>query len=176
MKSTKSLLTGLLMMLGGCSSAHIDDYAGRKPELDLRHYLNGDIEAVGVLMDRSGMVTEQFKVTLKGKWKGNDGTLEEHFVFSSGKKEARIWTAHFTDDNHFTATAHDVVGKAEGAQFGNAVNMRYTLRVPVKDSTYDIAMDDWMYLMDDHTIINHTQMSKFGVKVGELILTFRKKQ
>ncbi len=172
----KSILTGLLMLLTGCASgAKIDDYAGRTPAIDIRHYLNGDVEAWGVIMNRSGMVTDQFHVTMKGKWNGNEGTLEEKFLYTDGRKDERVWTVHFTDDNHFTAKAHDVIGEAKGAQFGNAVNMNYILRVPVKDSTYDLSMDDWMYLMDEHTLINHTTMHKFGFKVGELFLTFKKK-
>ena len=32
-----------------------------------------------------------------------------------------------------------------------------------------------MYRMDDQTVLNHITMSKFGFKVGELIITFNKK-
>jgi len=175
MKCAKTIVTGLLMLLGGCSGAKVDDYAGREPVIDIRHYLNGNIEAWGVIMNRSGMVTDQFHVNMKASWKGNEGTLEEHFTYTDGRKDERVWSVHFTDDHHFTATAHDVIGQATGAQFGNAVNMNYILHVPVKDTTYDISMNDWMYLMDEHTLINHTEMRKFGFKVGELFLTFRKK-
>src|SRR5262249_11712624 len=149
MKS-KSLIAGLMILLSGCcSGVKVDDYAGRKPELDLRSYLSGNVEAWGVIMNRSGMVTDQFHVALKGTWKGNDGTLQEHFLYTDGRKDERTWTIHYTDDHHFTATAHDVVGEAKGGQYGNAVNMNYVLRVPVKDSTFDLSMNDWMYLMDD---------------------------
>jgi len=176
MKFKCSILTGLLVFLGGCAGGpKIEDYADRKPAIDIRHYLNGNVEAWGVLLDRSGVVTEQFHVVMKGTWKGNDGTLEEKFTFSSGKKDERVWTVHFTDDHHFTASAHDVIGTATGKQYGNAVNMNYILRVPVDGTTYDLSMDDWMYLMTDDTLINRTEMRKFGFKVGELVLTFKKK-
>ena len=35
-------------------------------------------------------------------------------------------------------------------------------------------MDDWMYLMDEDTLINRTLMSKFGVEVGQVTLFFRR--
>jgi hypothetical protein len=171
----RKLLAGLLVFLTGCSGAKIEDYSGREPAIDIRHYLNGDIEAWGVYMNRSGMVDQQFHAVMKGKWKGNDGTLEEHFTYSDGKKDDRIWSIHFDDDHHFTATAHDVIGQAKGAQFGNAVNLKYVLRVATHDTTYDLTMDDWLYLVDEHTILNRIQMRKFGFKVGELLITFRKK-
>lgn len=171
----KSLAFACLLSLAACSSPKIEAYDGRKPTVDIRRYLNGNVDAWGVFMNRSGMVDRQFHVALKCRWKGNEGTLNEHFTYSDGKTEDRIWTVHFTDDHHFTAGAHDVVGMATGAQFGNAVNMSYVLRVPVDGTTYDVSMDDWMYLMDNQTLINRTTMRKFGVKLGEVFITFRKK-
>ena len=37
-----------------------------------------------------------------------------------------------------------------------------------------LSMDDWMYLMDEDTLINRTSMSKFGVEVGQVTLFFRR--
>ena len=173
--TTRRILICFLLAISGCSSAKIEDYKNHTPKMDMREFFTGDLEALGVFMDRSGMADPQFTCAMKGTWKGNDGTLEEHFVYSDGHKEERTWRMHFTDDNHFTATAHDVVGTAQGAQFGNAVNIRYVLRVPVKDTTYDMDMNDWMYRMDDKTILNHTTMKKLGFQVGDLFLTIRKK-
>ena len=36
-------------------------------------------------------------------------------------------------------------------------------------------MDDWMVLMDEVTMLNKATMSKFGVRVGEVTLSFRKR-
>lgn len=173
-KSKTSLLAGLMVMLSGCSGSAIEDYAGREPAMDVRSYFNGHVEAHGVFINRSGMVEEQFVVEMTGKFKGNEGTLDETFRYMDGKTSERHWKITFTDDHHFTGTAHDVVGEAKGAQFGNAVNMRYVLRVPVKDSTYDINMDDWLYRLDEKTLVNRITMRKFGLHVGELLITFRK--
>jgi len=35
-------------------------------------------------------------------------------------------------------------------------------------------MEDWFYLMDDGRLINRARMSKFGLKVGELFVSFSK--
>ncbi|MFX5709774.1 DUF3833 family protein, partial [Acinetobacter baumannii] len=42
------------------------------------------------------------------------------------------------------------------------------------DKQYEVQMDDWMYQMDERTLINRTSMSKFGVEVGQVTLFFRK--
>ena len=35
-------------------------------------------------------------------------------------------------------------------------------------------MDDWMYLIDDRVMLNRATMSKFGVRLGEVFLSFTK--
>ncbi len=175
MKKLCALAATAAFMLGGCSATTTEDYASKTPKLDIRHYLNGPLEAHGILFDMSGKADLEFKVTMKGAWNGNTGTLDEDFVFSDGRKDKRVWTVTFKDDHHFTATAHDVIGEAVGTQHGNAVNMKYTLRVKrANGDMIDLTMDDWMYLLDDKTLINRTKMKKFGFTVGELVITFRK--
>lgn len=173
-KTCTSLIAGILTLLTGCTSAGIEEFKGREPRMDVREYFNGHVEAYGVFINRSGMVEEQFRVDMNGAFDDKGGTLDEVFTYIDGTIGKRLWKIEFQDDHHFTGTAHDVIGTSKGTQFGNAVNMAYVLRVPVKDSTYDINMDDWMYRMDEKTLINKITMTKFGFKVGELVITFRK--
>lgn len=162
-------------LFSGCSSLTTEEYADRTPKLDIRQYLNGPLEAWGIIYDMSGKADTQFHVTMNGSWEGNKGKLEEHFIFNNGRKDERVWTIEFTDEHHFTASAHDVIGEAKGSQHGNAVNMRYVLNAKRESgSTIELSMDDWLYLMDDKTLINRTKMRKFGLTVGELVITFRK--
>lgn len=162
------------LTLTACSSTEAQDYAGKKPTFDIREYLNGDLEAWGAVMNMDGSADPQFYVKMKGEWKGNQGTLDEQFTYTSGEKKHRRWTFTMTDDHHFIGTASDVVGEGVGQQYGNAVNMRYILTVPRDGSTIDLSMDDWLYRIDETHVINRTEMRKFGVKVGELVIAFRK--
>ena len=52
---------------------------------------------------------------------------------------------------------------------------RYVLAVPVDGKIYNVSLVDWMYLMDGEVMLNKSDMSKFGVKLGEVILSFRKR-
>lgn len=163
------------MLFSACSANETKDYAAKTPTNDIRHYLSGRLEAYGMLQDRGGEVTKKFVVKMEGRWKGNEGELEEHFQYDDGKTDQRTWKITFTDDHHFTATAHDCIGIAQGSQHGDAMNMKYTLRVPYKDSTIDLAMDDWIFMqMDGKTALNVTSMKKFGFEVGRLTLVFHK--
>lgn len=175
MKRPFALLATILASLTGCSSVKVEDYANNSPIMDVREYFNGPIQATGIFIDWSGKADSFFHITMNGSWKGDEGRLEEAFVFDSGAKDSRVWSIRMHDDHHFTGTAHDIIGEATGKQFGNAVNLRYIMRVPSGNRSYDLSMDDWMYRIDQHTVINHITMRKFGLKVGQLIVTFHKK-
>lgn len=161
------------MLLTNCShDAKI--YAKNEPKIDIRKYFNGNLEAFGTLHDWRGRVIKTFTVEIKGSWQGNVGTLEEHFKFSDGKTDDRTWTLTMIDDNNFTGTAHDIVGTSKGQQYGNAVKMDYIITIPVDDKKYDIKVKDWLYLVDEKSLINVSDMTKFGIKVGSLAIGFKK--
>ena len=69
-----------------------------------------------------------------------------------------------------------MVGVAEGRSAGNALNWRYTLALPVDGKVYEVQFDDWMYLMDERVMLNKAVMSKFGIKLGEVTLSFYKQE
>lgn len=164
----------MFLSLAGCTSQNINSYQALEPKLDIRDYLNGELEAWGMVFDWAGQQNIRFHVKMVGTWQGNEGVLDEVFTYDDGTTSTRVWKVTMQDDNNFTATAADVIGVATGTQKGNAVNMRYTLRIPRGDGTIDLAMDDWMYKIDEKTVLNRTSMRKFGVQVGELMLVFRK--
>jgi hypothetical protein len=161
-------------LLGGCASQNLDAYAGERPELDLRRYFNGRLTAYGLFQDRSGQVVRRFTVVMEGRWEGDQGVLDEAFTYSDGSTERRVWRLTRLADGRYTGRADDVVGEASGQVRGNAFNWRYTLRLPVDGRTYDVQFDDWMYLMDDRVMLNKAVMSKFGLRLGEVTLTFVK--
>ncbi len=163
-------------LLGGNSNIKPQDYSARTPKLDLRDYLNGNVDAWGQVYDYTGKATTQFQVIMKGTWNGNSGILEEAFIYHDGRKDQRTWTIQYSDDHNFTATASDVIGTAVGSQYGNAAKMRYSFNAKLDDKKFMVLnMEDWLYLLDDKTLINRTKMRKFGLNVGELVITFHKK-
>lgn len=176
MKKLFGMLAGALMCLTGCSSvAKIEGQAAMEPKLDIRQYFNGEIKAAGIFIDRAGKSENYFHVTMNGRFEQKSGVIDEVFEYNDGRKETRTWNIVFNDDGSYTGTAHDVIGKAEGRQSGNAAHMTYTLRIQTKSGkTYDIAMSDWMFKVDEETVINRIGMTKFGFHAGELIVVFRK--
>lgn len=174
MKKLYLLLTAFaLIFIAGCASHKISDYAGQTPKFDMKQYFNGRVIAHGVITDRSGKVTRRMVVDMKCTWDGDVGTLDEDFTYSDGKKERRVWTIRKNGDR-YVGTAADVVGEARGEAVGNALNWTYVLALNVDGTTYNIDFDDWMWQIDDKVLINRAEFSKFGFKLGEVLITFTK--
>ncbi len=169
------LAAAAALLLSACAAATVDDYATEKPALDLKSYFNGELVAHGMFTDRSGKVVRRFVVQMTGIWSGNQGTLDERFTYSDGKTERRVWRLADEGNGRWSGRADDVLGVAEGRAAGNALNWRYTLKLPVDGTVYEVQFDDWMFLMDERVMLNKAVMSKFGVRLGEVTLAFYKK-
>lgn len=159
----------------GCAGPRADAYREEQPVLDLKQYFQGDIDAWGIFQKRSGEVARRFTVDIKASWDGDIGTLEEDFVYSDGETSRRVWTIRKIDQHTYVGTADDVIGEARGEAFGNALRWRYVLALEVDGKTYHVKFDDWMFLMDDEVMLNRSVMKKFGIRLGEVTLAFRKR-
>ncbi len=170
-----ALLSAAAALIAGCAAPGVEAYRDQRPVLDLRQYFDGEIEAQGMFQNRSGEVVRRFTVAIKGSWQGNVGTLEEDFFYSDGTTDRRVWTITRIDEHNYTGTADDVIGEATGKAYGNALHWRYVLALEVDDKTYKVDFDDWMYLVDDEVMLNRSEMRKFGFRLGEVTLAFKKK-
>jgi hypothetical protein len=170
-----ALAAAAALTVAACASAPTPaDYANETPKLDLRSYFNGPLTAYGVFTDRSGKVVRRFTVKMTGTWNGNQGVLDEDFTYSDGRREKRVWRLTDLGDGRYSGRADDVVGEAVGSAAGNALNWRYTLALKVDERIINVQFDDWMYLMNDRVMLNKAAMSKFGIYLGEVTLSFTK--
>jgi len=174
--STVSLATGGALALSACAGPQISDYAAQTPILDLRTYFNGTVDAWGLFTDRSGRVVKRFTVVMHCKWQGDEGVLDEAFTYSDGTKQRRIWRLKALPNGRYEGRADDVVGMASGQTKGNAFQWQYTLALPIDGSVWHVQFDDWMYLMDERVMLNKAVMSKLGVTLGEVTLSFTRRE
>lgn len=158
----------------GCSSPTVETFRSEKPVLDLRRYFDGTVDAWGIVRDRDGTISQRFTVEIRASWQGDVGTLDESFRYSDGRRQRRVWTLRKQGDR-YTGTAADVVGDAAGEAAGNAFRFRYTLDYPYGGTTVHLAVDDWMYLMDDEVLLNRSSISKLGIEVAQVFISFRRR-
>ena len=177
----RTLIIGLLtLLLAACSSPGIENYRDRTPQLVPEDFFNGPLTAHGIVKNRSGAVTRTFNAELVGEWENGQGLLAERFVFDDGETQLRDWRLiPVIDDGapavkSYIGTAGDVIGDARVHVAGNAMFIRYRLSVPYKGKTIEVSVDDRMYLVSDHVLINQSKLSKWGLNVGEIVLTIIK--
>ncbi|MBV8621020.1 MAG: DUF3833 domain-containing protein [Curvibacter sp.] len=186
--SVSALLCAGLGLAGCASPPGAADYAQEQPPLALETFLSGPLTAHGLFLDRAGQVQRRFSVALQGHWtQGPDGQpqgrLEEQFTYLDaahrGQTQQRVWRLRRLGESQglvrYEGRADDVVGTAEGELAGNTLHWRYRLRLPVDGHEIEVDMDDWMVLMTPGLLLNHTVMSKWGVRLGEVQITFAKR-
>ena len=169
------ILALILLMLAGCGSVTVQDYASGTPALVPETFFDGQLTAHGVIKDRSGKVIRSFNADIKAYWKDGVGVLEEDFVFDDGELDRRVWTLTPDGAGRYIGTAGDVVGEGIVTVAGNSMFLDYVLRIPYGDGTIDIRIDDRMYLVNPNVLINESEMKKFGLHVGQILLVIEKR-
>lgn len=152
-----------------------EHYAGTQPALSLEDYFQGEVRAWGLFQDRKGEVRRQFTVDIRGVIE-DDGTLvlTEDFVYDDGEVSQRIWRITKLDEHRYEGRADDVVDTARGVVYGKALNWRYVLKLKVGEKTYNVRFNDWMFMHADGVLVNRATLSKYGVRLGEVTLFFKK--
>ena len=165
----------LVAALSGCAGVDVTQYQTERPELRLEEYFDGTLDAWGMFQKRDGTVVRRFKVVIDARWEGDSGVLDERFTYSDGTLQRRVWKITRTGDDIYSGRADDVVGVAKGRVSGNSLHWVYTLSLPVDGKVYEVQFDDWMYLQEDGVMLNRSVMKKFGFRVGEVTLFFKKR-
>ena len=101
-----------------------------------------------------------------------DLTLDEDFLYDDGEKQKRVWKIEKISNGKYSGSADDVVGYANGISSGNALNWAYELLLEVKGKKIKVKFDDWMFLHDRGVLINRAEISKFGINLGVVTITF----
>ncbi|WP_299899669.1 DUF3833 family protein [uncultured Ruegeria sp.] len=144
-------------------------------QLNLEDFFEGETVAYGQFQDVLGNIPRRFKVDIDGTWDGETLTLIEDFVYDDGATEQRIWALTKTGEDTWTGMAPGVLGAASGIERGDTFNWKYKIDLPIKDGTMRVTFDDWMWLLDDDRLLNRAYVSRYGVRLGEVILFFEKK-
>jgi hypothetical protein len=133
----------------------------------------GRSRAEGVFQDFTGRVRRRFSIHLNGVMEGGALVLNESFLFDDGAVEDRVWRIKAEGDD-YSATADDMIGRAEGGLDGEVLRWRYLfslklgarrLRVRFRESFIQIAPD---------AVLNTARVSKLGFEIGRTTILFRK--
>lgn len=136
---------------------------------DLRRDLDGSFTCDGVIYGPMGRVVSRFHAVMRVTWDDTgQGRLDETFTYETGSTQDRTWTLSVAQDGTISGNASDFVGPLSGRQSGDAVGLRYRIKLPDDAGGHVLTVRDWMYKTPKGTIINRSEMRKFGIKVAEL--------
>ncbi len=149
-----------------------EDYSDG-PAFDIREVLNGALLCDGIIYGPTGRVSSRFTAKFDAEWDGDSGIMRENFKYDSGAEQHREWRLKVGKNGRITADADDLVGSGTGQQTGSGVRLAYRIKLPEGGGGHELDVVDWMYLLENGTIMNRSQFRKFGIKVGELVATMR---
>lgn len=160
-------------MMSSCSTPPLEQYAHNQPQLVPQEFFNGQLLAKGLVKNRSGEVTRYFTAQINAYWINGTGTLEERFEFNDGEIQHRTWVLT-PGASGYNATAGDVLGIGKVNISGNAMSLNYILEINYEGSPLALNVEDWMWQVDENTILNESTLRKWGFKVGSVQLVIQK--
>lgn len=178
MKSVLRILLAVTFATGlaGCAGApEGDTYRQQTPAFDLYQFFSGYVKAWGIVQDRSGEVVQRFIVDINARQEGDTLILEEAFTYQLGDGvKKRTWRITPQGNGRYAGEAGDILGTAKGTSYGNAFNFTYSMDLPVDDTTYEVAFDDWFFGMSEDTMMNRSYIKKFGITMAEVTIFMQK--
>lgn len=148
----------------------------QSPSLKLEEFFQGASQAHGFIEDRWGRVRRRFSADMTGQREGDCFILSEIFQFDDGQVQRRRWSVKLLSGSRYEASAEDVVGTALGKSDGAALRMRYRLRIEVGGRPLVVTMNDEMFLQPDGSVLNRARLTKWGLHLGTVLLTIRRKE
>jgi len=180
MNTLRAAAVASIVLLAACTGKpSLDDPALSDRQLNLEDFFDGDLVAYGQFQDIFGTVRRRFEVEIAGDWDGERLRLVEDFAYEDGSTERRVWTLRKTGPDSWEGTAPGVIGVATGEERGDAFNWRYMIDLPVPSAdgegeTLRVSFDDWMWLLSEDRLLNRAYMQRFGIDIGEVLITFEK--
>ncbi len=158
--------------LGGNERTMSQGMSSYQEMFQLERFFAGRLKVWGVFQDRFGSVRRKFEADAQGIWDGATLTLLENFTYEDGQTEQRTWRIDKVGDTRYRGRADDVVGLAEGEVRDNALNWSYLFTLVVGGRSYTVRFNEWLFLQSDGILLNRTEVTKFGLRIGQVVSVF----
>jgi hypothetical protein len=166
----RAACAGMCAALAGCGKpGDVWHFVGTQPAFDPLVYWTGHTHSWGVVESRDGSPGETVVTDCVGELEGPDGLhMRQTLTEGDGTVTHRDWHLKRVSPGHFSATANDMVGTAEGVAAGRVFHWSWVWATKPGNALFNVTMSQWMYAMPDGTMMNRTTVSKLGVIVAEV--------
>jgi hypothetical protein len=158
-------------LLTGCDqkSDAFSPGGGAGAAFDPMVFFNGHTHSWGVVENRSGAPNKWIVTDSQGSInEANQLRMVQHLTFQDGTAQERDWTLWRSGPGRFDATASDMVGTAKGEANGSMFHWQWVLARAPGNMLMDVTMNQWMYRLDDGSVMIRTTVSKFGFIAAEV--------
>jgi len=161
-------------LVAGCDRTNAASVsAGVGPAFDPIAFFDGHTRSWGVVESRSGAPTEWIVTDSHGEKEGAGRMrMVQHLSFQDGTTQERDWTLWRSGPDRFDATANDMVGTAQGKADGSIFHWQWVLARSPGHALMDVTMTQWMYRLEDGSVMIRTTISKLGFIVAEVTEQF----
>jgi hypothetical protein len=143
--------------------------AGVGPAFDPIAFFAGHTHSWGVIEGRSGAPSEWVVTDSHGEKQGTDRlVMVQRLTFQDGTTQQRNWTLWRSGPDQFDATANDMVGPAKGTSDANIFHWQWVLARSPGNALMNVTMNQWMYRLDDGSVMIRTTVSKLGIILAEV--------
>ena len=177
MQRANLILALISVLISGCSiiipKMKPEDFSHKTPILIPEQYFAGDTRGLGVFYNRFGTLKTSFTVDLNGSWDGSKIlTLKETLKYEDGTVTARTFTITKLSEHLYSVEMPDLAGPGKIEAYGNCLRWSYRLKQDIGGGRIvTLTFDDWMFLQDDGVVLNRAYASKFGINLGEVIMS-----
>jgi hypothetical protein len=166
----------VLALLGACAGPPSIPVPAGAPPVILERFFLGRTVGDGAFTAPIAGVNRPLRVVTNGRWDGRTLTLREDFFFADGERDVKTWRFTRVGPGRYEGTREDVIGKADVRQVGDSVQLTYTADVRGRDgSVTRLDFADTIAPIDGRSVLNKAVVSRFGVPIGEVTLTFRRR-
>jgi Protein of unknown function (DUF3833) len=174
--SRRVCLAGLLALsVSACATAPASLASKEARDVVLERDLRGRTYAKGVFTNSITGSTRPFTVVLDGTLRGKTLTLREAFAYADGERDVKTWVITRTSPTTYSGTREDVIGPATIVQEGNIVRLSYEADVTTGSGAIRVRFEDVIERDAKGVIVNRAIVSKLGVPLGTVDLTFDRK-
>ena len=167
------LLIAISILLIGCSPMNIKDFKDSKIKLIPEEFFVGNLVGNGSFFSRFGE-NKMFRLELTGRIENNDLLIDETATYQDGEVTTTSYRFEKIDANHYKISSPGFVKPIIGELYGNALHWTYHYKHKTSSGETVIKFDDWMVLHEDGILLDRAFGSKWGIDVGEIVMSLQR--
>lgn len=145
-----------------------------RDEFDPAVFFTGRLRASGIFIDRFGTVKRRFTVSANGIPENTGVILHETFTYDDGEIEKRVWSINKIEENRFQGMTDDLAGRCIGTSRGPLFSWSYHFYLKIFGRQIKVHFDDIMVRLTPDTVLNRARVTKWGILLGDVHLTFQR--